>query len=73
VSSRKVGLDCRPLCAMSSKPTWLGRVVGYALTLVVVAVAARLVWELLRPLLPTVSGLLVAAALGYWLLRRRWR
>ncbi|GAA5158224.1 hypothetical protein GCM10023321_37730 [Pseudonocardia eucalypti] len=53
------------------KLTWLGRAAGYAVLVVMVAAAARLVWELLRPLLPTVAGVLFALAALYWLFS--WR
>lgn len=54
---------------MSVKPPLPGRIVGYAVLLVVVAAAARATWELLAPLVPTLSGLLVLVGL-VWLLRR---
>lgn len=54
---------------MNARPPLPGRIVGYAALVVVVAVAARAVWELLAPLVPTLSGLLVLIGL-IWLLRR---
>ncbi|MCA1607800.1 MAG: hypothetical protein LC775_20565 [Acidobacteria bacterium] len=50
-----------------------GRIVGYAVMIVVVAGAARVVWELLAPMVPVLSGLVVLAALGWWLLGGRRR
>ena len=46
-----------------------GRIIGYALVVVVVAWAARMVWELLAPLVPALSAVVVLAGL-LWLLRR---
>ena len=40
------------------KPPLPGRIVGYAAAVVVVAASARLVWELLSPLLPVLVALL---------------
>lgn len=48
-----------------------GRVVGYALMVVVVAWAARATWELLTPLLPALSTLVGLAAVWWLLLGRR--
>jgi hypothetical protein len=51
----------------------LRRLMESLLVLLAIAVAARLVWELLLPLLPVLGGLLVLAAIGSWVLsRRRW-
>ena len=50
----------------------LGRVVGAALVLVAVALAGRLAWELLRPLLPYLVTLLGLAGV-YWLILGRRR
>lgn len=49
------------------KPPLPGRLVGYALAVVVVAVAARLVWELLQPLLPVLATFVGLCGL-YWLI-----
>ena len=54
------------------KPPLPGRIVGYALAVVVVAVSARAVWELLQPLLPVL--LVVVALVGIlWLVVGRLR
>jgi hypothetical protein len=43
------------------------------LVLLAIAVVARMVWQLLLPLLPVLGGLLVLVAIGSWALsRRRW-
>lgn len=59
---------------MSSSPqSLISRALTAVTTLVIVAVGARLVWELLRPalgLLLVLAGLLVV--LGLALRRRRW-
>lgn len=52
------------------KPPVPGRIIGYALAVVVVAAAARAVWELLQPLLPVLVTLLALAGI-YWLIFRR--
>ncbi len=47
-----------------------GRAIG---VLLLVALGARLIWELLLPLLPALGTLLVLTAIGGWLLsRRQW-
>lgn len=50
-----------------------GRVIGYALAVVVVAGVARAVWELLQPLVPVLLTLLGLVAV-YWVIlgRGRW-
>jgi hypothetical protein len=51
----------------------LRRLMESLLVLLAIAVVARLVWELLLPLLPVLGGLLVLVAIGSWALsRRRW-
>ena len=51
----------------------LRRLTESLLVLLAIAVVARLVWQLLLPLLPVLGGLLVLAAIGSWALsRRRW-
>lgn len=50
-----------------------GRIVGYAVVVVVVAGSARVVWELLEPMVPLLSGLVVLAVLYWWLLGSRRR
>ncbi len=54
-----------------SKATIPGRIVGYVLVVVVVAAAARVVWELLAPLVPFLSGLLVLVGIGWFVLSLR--
>lgn len=55
----------------NSKAPLPGRVVGYALVVVVVAWSARTVWELLMPLVPALSGVVVLAGLLWLLMRLR--
>jgi MFS superfamily sulfate permease-like transporter len=45
------------------KPPLPGRIVGYALAVVVVAAAARATWELLQPLLPVLVTLVALAGI----------
>ncbi|MGH2366911.1 MAG: hypothetical protein ACRDI2_01825 [Chloroflexota bacterium] len=52
------------------KPPLPGRIIGYALAVVVVAAAARAVWELLQPLVPVLLILLVLAGI-YWIILGR--
>lgn len=47
-----------------------GRIIGYALAVVVVAAAARAVWELLEPMVPVLVTLLALTGI-YWLIFRR--
>lgn len=47
------------------KPPLPGRIIGYALAVVVVAGAARAVWELLQPLVPVVMTFLALVGV-YW-------
>jgi hypothetical protein len=54
------------------KPPLPGRIVGYALAVVVVAAAARATWELLQPLLPVLVTLVTLAGI-YWLIFGRLR
>lgn len=49
-----------------------GRIIGYAVVVVIVAWAARTTWELLAPMLPWLSGLIVLGAVGYWVQSRRF-
>ncbi|MDQ3154023.1 MAG: hypothetical protein M3R63_20670 [Actinomycetota bacterium] len=49
-----------------------GRIVGYALAVVVVAAVARMVWELLLPLVPVLVTLLVLVGI-YWFMFGRMR
>lgn len=55
-----------------AKPPLPGRIIGYAVAVVVVAAAARAVWELLQPLVPVLVVLLALAGL-YWLVFGRLR
>jgi hypothetical protein len=51
----------------------LRRLMEGLLVLLAAAMVARLVWQLLLPLLPVLGGLLVLVAIGSWALgRRRW-
>jgi hypothetical protein len=51
----------------------LRRLMEGLLVLLAIAVVARMVWQLLLPLLPVLGGLLVLVAIGSWALsRRRW-
>ena len=54
------------------KPPVPGRIIGYALAVVVVAAAARAVWELLQPLV-LVLLVLVALVGIFWLVVGRLR
>ena len=49
-----------------------GRIVGYAVLVVVVAWAARTTWDLLAPMLPWLSGLIVLGVIGYLVQARRF-
>jgi len=54
------------------KPPVPGRIIGYALAIVVVAASARAVWELLQPMLPVL--LVLVALVGiFWLVAGRLR
>ena len=54
------------------KPPVPGRIIGYALAIVVVAASARAVWELLQPMLPVL--LVLVALVGIlWLVGGRLR
>ena len=55
-----------------AKPPLPGRIVGYALVVVVVAASARATWELLQPLVPVL--LVLVALVGiFWLVVGRLR
>ena len=55
-----------------AKPPLPGRIVGYAVAVVVVAASARAVWELLKPMLPVL--LVLVALVGiFWLVVGRLR
>jgi len=49
---------------------WLNRIVTSLLVIVCIAGATRLAWELLRPAVPTLIGLLVAFVVLRFVLRR---
>ncbi|MDQ3151014.1 MAG: hypothetical protein M3R63_04585 [Actinomycetota bacterium] len=49
------------------KPPLPGRIVGYAVAVVVVAASARLVWELLSPLLPVLVALLALVGICWFI------
>jgi hypothetical protein len=51
-------------------PSLLTRAMGVLGGLIVVALMARVAWELIAPLLPLLGGLLVLAGIGSYLLRR---
>lgn len=55
---------------MAERPPLPGRIIGYALAVMVVAGAARAVWELLQPLVPVLLTLLGLVAV-YWVIFRR--
>lgn len=44
-----------------------GAIIGYALAIVVAAVAARIVWELLQAILPVLITVIALAGI-YWLI-----
>ncbi|MGH7928888.1 MAG: hypothetical protein ACREQV_13960 [Candidatus Binatia bacterium] len=54
------------------KPPIPGRIVGYALAVMVVAAAARAVWELLQPLVPVLLTLLALAGIYWVIFGRGW-
>ncbi|MGH3903845.1 MAG: hypothetical protein ACRDTE_06610 [Pseudonocardiaceae bacterium] len=49
-----------------------GRIIGYALAVVVVAAAARAVWELLQPLVPVLLTLLALVGVYWVIFGRGW-
>ena len=49
------------------KPPLPGRIVGYAVAVVVVAASARLVWELLSPVLPVLVALLAIVGICWFI------
>lgn len=55
---------------MAERPPLAGRIIGYVFMVVVVAGAARLVWELLQPLVPVLVTLLGLVAV-FWVVVRR--
>lgn len=60
---------------MNTSPTsWTSKVLGAAVTLVVVAGAARVAWEFLRPLVGPLVILIVVVGILSWAVgrHRRW-
>jgi hypothetical protein len=54
----------------STRVPFPGRILGWLLVIVSVALAARLVWELLAPLLPVVVCLLIIGGVLWSAVRR---
>lgn len=54
------------------KPPLAGRLLGWVVVLLLAAIAARVVWDVLAPLWPSLSGLLVIALLARQLARRKF-
>jgi len=52
------------------KPPLPGRIVGYAVAVVVVAASARLVWELLQPLVPVLLVLVGLVGILWFVIGR---
>ena len=52
------------------KPPVPGRIIGYALAIVVVAVSARAVWELLQPMLPVLLVLVALVGILWFVIGR---
>jgi len=52
------------------KPPLPGRIVGYAVAVVVVAASARLVWELLQPLVPVLLVLVALVGILWFVIGR---
>jgi LPXTG-motif cell wall-anchored protein len=51
----------------------MARVRAYLITVIILALAARLVWDAVAPLIPyTIGGLIALAALGALYFRKRW-
>lgn len=48
-----------------------GRIIGYAVAVVVVAAAARAVWELLQPIVPVLATFLMLLGIYWVILGRR--
>lgn len=53
-----------------AKPPLPGRIVGYAIAVVVVAASARAVWELLSPLVPVLLTGMFLLGIVWFMLRR---
>jgi len=56
---------------MDRGPSWLKRAAVGPLLLLGIAIGARVVWELLAPLLPVLISLAFICSLFWWLVRRR--
>ena len=54
----------------SDKPPLPGRIVGYAVAVVIVAASARLVWELLQPLVPVLLVLVALVGILWFVIGR---
>jgi len=52
------------------KPPVPGRIIGYALAVVVVAASARAVWELLQPMLPVLLVLVALVGILWFVIGR---
>jgi len=52
------------------KPPLPGRIVGYAVAVVVVAASARLMWELLQPLVPVLLVLVALVGILWFVIGR---
>jgi len=52
------------------KPPLPGRIVGYAVAVVIVAASARLVWELLQPLVPVLLVLVGLVGILWFVIGR---
>lgn len=58
---------------MSSQgPSWTARAMSALGTVLAVAVAGRLAWELLSPLAGPLLAMTLLCALVLWIRRRRW-
>lgn len=54
------------------KPPLAGRVLGWIVVLLLAAIAARVIWDVLAPLWPSLSGLLIIALLARHLAKRKF-
>ncbi len=52
------------------KPPLPGRIVGYAVAVVIVAASARLVWEFLQPLVPVLLVLVALVGILWFVIGR---
>jgi hypothetical protein len=55
---------------MTRSSSLLSRVIGFLLTLVVIGVLARIVWQLLAPLLPILAGVSAIPLIAAFVIRR---